>query len=119
MVNAQINLIVLYVNDIERSVDFYQQIGLQFIKHQHGNGPEHYTCEATPLVFELYPKTEKSVHANSLRIGFRVSSMDEIIKNLERKRYTTSSPKTTVWGLRMVIQDPDKNHVEVVEELKS
>ncbi|MCK0472476.1 hypothetical protein [Halalkalibacter sp. APA_J-10(15)] len=49
-----INLVVISSLNIEKSVTFYEALGLIFKKEQHGNGPEHYACEIGNLVFEIY-----------------------------------------------------------------
>ncbi|WP_165382329.1 hypothetical protein [Acinetobacter wuhouensis] len=45
-----INLIVLKVQDIEQTCQFYNQFGLVFKSEQHENGPEHYSCNINGLI---------------------------------------------------------------------
>lgn len=40
-----ISLVVLRSTDLERAEHFYAAIGLRFVKHAHGNGPEHLASE--------------------------------------------------------------------------
>ena len=48
MSNARLNLVVLYTGDIEKSRQFYEAIGLAFVREQHA-------CELGDIVLELYP----------------------------------------------------------------
>ena len=57
MSQLRLNLVVLRVADIERSVEFYRRVGLAFTPHAHGTGPQHYACETDGCVFELYAAT--------------------------------------------------------------
>lgn len=49
------NVYVIKTPDIEKLRLFLQNFGLTFVKEQHGNGPEHYACEADGKVLEIYP----------------------------------------------------------------
>ncbi|MBL8021099.1 MAG: hypothetical protein JNM27_15620 [Leptospirales bacterium] len=45
--------------DIEESRTFYESLGLQFTREQHGSGPIHYSAMiGNGLVLELYPAKE-------------------------------------------------------------
>ncbi len=47
---------VLRTNEVEKTLEFYQTLGLTFVQEQHGNGPVHYACESNGNVFEIYPQ---------------------------------------------------------------
>ncbi|WP_342753405.1 VOC family protein [Prosthecobacter debontii] len=51
----RLNLVVVRVADLERAQKFYEGLGLQFVRHRHGQGPEHLSAEIGDAVFELYP----------------------------------------------------------------
>lgn len=53
------NLYVLRAHDPEKTLAFFQGLGLHFVREQHGEGPVHYSCEMSGKVFEIYPRTSK------------------------------------------------------------
>ena len=108
------NLLVLRSPDIDRAATFYQQIGLVFTKHSHGNGPEHYTSEVRGFVFELYPARDAADVTNRTRIGFTVDDSDRVVAKLKELGVTVRVPPTdTRWGRRAVVQDFDGHVVEL------
>lgn len=116
MMNIEINLIVLRSADIDRAAQFYQVLGLEFTKHRHGTGPEHYASELEGCVFEVYPRQKESDASTGTRVGFRVSSVDKAIAALEvAGAKVVSLPKDSVWGRRAVIDDLDGHRVELTE----
>lgn len=42
---ARLNLVVLRAHDPARLAAFYSSLGLSFIRHRHGAGPEHFASE--------------------------------------------------------------------------
>jgi predicted enzyme related to lactoylglutathione lyase len=101
---------------MERSLQFYKLLGLDFTPHRHGNGPEHYACELGKLVFEIYPCASKTQDTSATRIGFRVNSLDALVTNLQESGVTIiSPPKDSPWGRRAVVDDPNGHRVELVE----
>ena len=111
-----LNLVVLRSSDIERAAAFYARIGLQFVKHRHGQGAEHFAAEFPGGVFELYSQTPSSLSTLGTRIGFSVSSIDSVIAALTDYPGTVlSAPKDSEWGRRVVIADPDGHRVELIE----
>jgi len=111
-----LNLIVIKSKNLEESVAFYEELGLQFQKEQHGKGPEHYACELDQLVFEIYPAAQQ---ANEIRIGFNIENMERIIASLTlRGAEVITEPRVSPWGKRAVVKDPDGNSVELLEKEK-
>jgi catechol 2,3-dioxygenase-like lactoylglutathione lyase family enzyme len=110
-----LNLVVLRSADIDRTAVFYRQMGLQFTRHSHGSGPEHYTSEVSELVFELYPLTPKSESTVGTRIGFGVDSVDEIVPLLAQLgARVVTAPGDSEWGRRAVVKDLDGHTVELL-----
>lgn len=66
-----LNLLVLRCRDIEATRTFYTQLGLTFIREQHGNGPVHYSTYLGGLLLELYPTNGEP---DNVRLGVSVSS---------------------------------------------
>lgn len=116
MPSAQINLVVIRAADLEASARFYRLLGLDFIKHSHGKGPEHYASENGSVVFEIYPRQNETESSSGLRLGFQVASVDETVAALQTAGATiVSPPKDSPWGQRAVVDDPDGYRVELTE----
>ena len=68
----RLDLLVLHTHDLSASREFYEALGLAFVREQHGSGPEHLAATlADGCVLELYP-AYKARPAGSLRIGITV-----------------------------------------------
>jgi lactoylglutathione lyase len=111
----QMSLVVIYARDIERTKQFYDDVGLSFTSERHGTGPAHYAASMGTLVFEIYPCRSGEV-ASPLRIGFRVPSVDGTVETLRQRGVKiVASPKDSTWGRRAVVEDPDGNRVELAQ----
>ena len=118
MANVSLNLVVILAADMDRSAQFYRLLGLEFVKHGHGSGPEHYASESDSMVFEIYPRKSEAAYSSALRIGFAVTSVDAILEALREAGTAIISPaKDSPWGRRAVVADPDGNRVELTEPL--
>ncbi|WP_174493683.1 MULTISPECIES: VOC family protein [Acinetobacter] len=114
-----INLIVLKVENIERSKNFYRQFGLEFQTEQHGNGPQHYSCMMNGLVFEIYPAaTDLSNLTQNIRLGFHVENLVELLKNMIDIEKIILQPQLTSFGFRAVIMNNDRHIIELTERSK-
>ena len=119
MPNPLLNLVVLRSSNISRAADFYSRLGLQFTKHRHGTGPEHFSAELPGCVFELYPQTENAPPTSGARVGFRVASIEETIRAVaDYPDAIVSPPNDSEWGRRAVLADPDGHRVELLESPK-
>ena len=119
MSKARCNLLVIRSKDLKRAARFYEAIGLQFTKHSHGNGPEHYANETEILTFEIYPQLENGLPTTETRIGFEVADIDHILDQLtEAGGDIISLPKNSEWGRRAVVRDPDGHKVELTQAEK-
>jgi lactoylglutathione lyase len=90
-----LNLLVLRCSDLERAKAFYECLDLEFEKHRHGDGPEHYAVEQDGCVLELYP-ADVGVAGDGTGLGFAVPG--QIVDR--------------PWGRTFVIRDPDHRRVE-------
>jgi lactoylglutathione lyase len=116
MPNVEINLIVIRCADIDRSAELYGLLGLEFTKHSHGTGPEHYASETAGLVFEIYPNQKANETSSGARIGFRLELLDPSVLNLqEAGARLISPPKDSPWGCRAVLADFDGHRIELTE----
>lgn len=111
------NLLVIRSKEIERAATFYEVLGMQFAKHQHGNGPEHLAAESPAQTFEIYPLADDSLPTTETRIGFVVTAIDEVFeKLLQAGGKKVSPPQQSPWGRRAVVRDPDGHRVEITAE---
>ena len=78
-----LSLVVIYVADLAQSKQFYEVLGLVFEEEQHGKGPWHLACDMSGIVFEIYPCSATMPATNAVRLGFRVTSVDEAIECLK------------------------------------
>src|SRR5689334_16534571 len=103
MSSITLNLVVLRSTDIERSAEFYSRLGLQFSRHRHGKGPEHFSAVMPTGVFEIYPAASDGPSTLGTRIGFRVSSVDAALAALADHPGAVLTPATdSEWGRRAV-----------------
>jgi len=106
----KLNLLVLRCKEIETSKNFYEKLGLKFIKEQHGKGAVHYATYVGEVTLELYPlkdgfETEQSRLGFTVAKSFLANMEDEIVSKYEFD------------GQRVfVVQDPDGRKVELVGE---
>jgi lactoylglutathione lyase len=116
MNNVTLNLVVLRSADMARAAAFYSRLGLQFMRHRHGTGPEHFAAELPGGVFELYPLTADGPSTLGTRIGFRVPSVDAAIAALsDFPGAIITAPRDSEWGRRAVVADPDGHRVELLQ----
>lgn len=103
----RISLLVIRCRDLEASKSFYQLLGFNFVKEQHGSGPVHYSCEQDGFVFELYPNKGESPQDNN-RLGFKVPDISVILEQLSVVEFYEFAGNTV-----RVITDPDGRKVEI------
>lgn len=112
------NLTVIRCEDVEVSAGFYRIVGLEFEKHRHGSGTEHYAASDGIWTFELYPASTKFPASSSTRIGFAVSSCDHTADRLRAAGFSLdAAPADSPWGRRAVAIDPDGHRVELSSPL--
>src|SRR5688572_8562335 len=116
MSNITLSLVVLRSPGVARAAAFYTRLGLQFSKHRHGSGPEHFAAELPGGVFELYPLSSDGQSTSGTRIGFRVPSVDAALAALSDYPGAITMPaKDSEWGRRAVVTDPDGHRVELLQ----
>jgi predicted enzyme related to lactoylglutathione lyase len=112
-----LNLVVFRVADIERSAAFYRLLGLEFVKHAHGSGPQHFASETGGIVFELYPASAEQPVCVSTRVGFLVDDVDDAIRSASVSPgcQIVGAPNDSPWDRRAVLTDPDGHRVELLQ----
>jgi predicted enzyme related to lactoylglutathione lyase len=109
------NLLVLRSADIHRAVTFYQQMGLLFDLHSHGDGPAHYASNAYGFVLEIYPQRDPDCDTTNVRIGFSVDDVDLVVSMLRGiGAVIVLEPRDTEWGRRAAAKDFDGHTVELL-----
>jgi catechol 2,3-dioxygenase-like lactoylglutathione lyase family enzyme len=109
----QLNLLVLRCKNIETSKNFYEKLGLKFIKEQHGKGAVHYATYVREMVLELYPLKE-GFEIEQSRLGFTVDM--NVLENMKDDVVSTYEFD----GQRVfVVEDADGRKVELVGEDKN
>lgn len=107
------NLIVLSVQDIEKSKNFYSCLGLNFIQEQHGNSPMHYACNLNDIVLELYPSSNNFPIEKSVRLGFSVKNLKDTKKILLKNNIKLIDQDNLI-----IIEDPDGRKVFITQEMQ-
>lgn len=111
---VRLGLVVLRVRDLTVSRVFYEALGLTFQEETHGGGPAHLSSTAAGVVFELYPRRSDVDSTSAVRIGFTVDSIDRALGAVGSTP-VVAPPRSTPWGRRTVVQDPDGHTVELLE----
>ncbi|MEM9528802.1 MAG: VOC family protein, partial [Bacteroidota bacterium] len=101
----------------EQLAAFYRLLGFEFVFHQHGNGPLHYSAELAGVVLEIYPLLPKQSQPDTgLRLGFVVEDLEACLAPLLVEEVVfVAKPKHSPWGYRCVIRDPEGRKIELVE----
>lgn len=108
---TELSYLVLYSPNIEKTRTFYESLGLQFVKEKHGLGAEHYACQLSNLVLELYPgKPDQPV-----RLGLKVQNLNLILERADKNILITSLHKTESEYKATVI-DPQHIKIDLLEE---
>lgn len=105
MPNITLNLVMIRSEERDRALEFYRVLGLEFTKHRHGTGPEHYAAEL-----------DENASSVGTRLGFRVASVDAALENVQLAgARVVAQAKDSPWRRRAVIADPNGHRVELVE----
>ena len=78
----------------------------------------HYSAKVGETVFEIYPLLKnQEVADNSLRLGFAVDDLDELIADLKQANITiVKNPVLTEWGYHAIVKDLDGRKIELTEK---
>jgi len=112
---VKMNLLVIRSQDYHQLSQNYQELlGINFVYHQHGKGPFHYSTSINGLVFEIYEaKSICDVDATT-RLGFEVDNVTDLLKVNNFK--IVNPLKKSEWGLRVVLKDSDGRKIEITEK---
>ena len=123
MAEPTLGLIVLRSIHMEATLAFCRAIGLSFVEERHGSGPVHYSCLLGATVIEIYPGAAQDAldhrGSGSTLLGFNVDSLEVVLEGMRLLNVPIrTAPKTSGWGRRAVVQDPDGRAVELNEPVK-
>lgn len=116
---SKIGSIILLVDDMERSTQFYKDtLGLQ-LKVKTTDWTEFFEKGTT---LALHPKKRKGtagksdMHPNNILVGFMVSDLDQVVKELKAKNVRFfKEPKSEPFGKHAIILDPDHHLISIAE----
>jgi len=115
-----LRLVVIRSRDIEKLASFYSALGLSFVRHRHGKGPEHLSATTGGTVFDIYPASGPAESTTSTRLGFSVPSLSEALEKLRSLNVVVlSEPSDTDFGRRAVVKDFEGHKVELYENKES
>lgn len=110
----RLSLLVLRSQDIDAAARLYGLLGMDFVKHSHGQGPLHYTSESLGFVFEIYPLKADQQSTISTRIGFEVDSVEAAVESLTSHGGRLLQPPSEQDGIvRAVVQDLDGHKIQL------
>ena len=114
----KINLVVLKTYRPDDLASFYEQLGIKFENHKHGNGPQHYAAEIDNVVFEIYPLPKDKQQADdTVRLGFTVNDLDSTIERLRNAGgKIVKEAGMTEWGYVSIVEDLDGRKIELKEQ---
>lgn len=120
MTKIALAMLVLRTRSMEAARAFYQAIGLTMAEEKHGSGPVHYSSQVGETLIEIYPGADHEVlesqSGGATMLGFHVHSLDSVLTAVEQTgAKLLKPPKTTPWGRRAIVQDPDGRAVELNE----
>jgi len=103
--------VTIMVKDLDKSIKFYESIGLT-LKNRWEN---HYAMvETTGITIGLHPTSEKELSSGSVSIGFMVDSLAEASAMLETN-HINCKPADGKSGKYIHFDDPDGTKLYFVE----
>jgi lactoylglutathione lyase len=112
-----LSLVVIRSCDIDKLAAFYTALGLSFVRHSHGRGPEHLSATIGETVFEIYPASGDNDNTSATRLGFTLPSLPDALDRLRQLDATIlAEPADTPFGRRAVVKDFDGHKVELYEK---
>ncbi len=114
--------IIFYAHDLDKTVNFYQQMGVPLVLQQLGETPDFYTAELESgisiIIDAVTPDDNQPDYAaGATQISFTVKDLDAAIARAEGLGAKLHAPKLqTHYGMRAILADPDHRLIELVEK---
>ena len=113
----RIGAVILLVSDMQRSIDFYQNILELPLKNKSREWVEFFKDGTTIALHPLKKKPQG--HAKSkigILVGFMVHDMDKTCEKLKAKNVKfIKEPKDEVFGKHAIIADPDEYMISIAQ----
>ncbi len=113
----RIGAVILLVSDMQRSIDFYQNILELPLKNKSHEWVEFFKDGTTIALHPLKKKLQE--HAKSkigILVGFMVHDMDKTCEKLKAKNVKfIKEPKDEVFGKHAIIADPDGYMISIAQ----
>jgi lactoylglutathione lyase len=120
----KISAIILLVADAPKLISFYRDVIGMEVKQESDDWIE-LSTKGGSTVLALYPKRDKktpssvkqgSDSARSMLIGFNVSDLDSVCKELDNKGVRFfKKPAEESFGKHAIIEDPEGNLISIAE----
>lgn len=96
--------VTIMVMDMDRSIEFYQKIGLT-LKQRWGN---HYAMvETTGITIGIHPASTAEVSSGTVSVGFMIQSLDEAKALLTAGSISFKEENDGKSGIYLHFKDPD------------
>lgn len=111
--------VVLFVADAQRSMLFYEAVGVPVEPERHDEGPVHAAAELGEVHVAIYTgegagQAPGRRACGSTFVGFYVDDLDEVRRRLvELGAPILTEHEAMPWGCRIVAEDPDGRAVEI------
>lgn len=116
--NRGLGLLVIYSQDMNRSVEFYRSLGLQFEQHSHSPCGDHFASIDDGCVFEICQSKKEKQATSPMTFGFHVTCVEQAVKEAAIRGGTIKrEPHVAEWGRSATVTDPDGNSVLLMEKL--
>jgi len=114
----KIGAIILLVADLNRSIEFYRDVLGMHLKQESEDWVEF--SKGSSTVLALHPVRKSSRRKTQKRagilVGFNVSDLDEVCRDLETKKVKFYKKATEeAFGKHAIIEDPDGHLISLVE----
>jgi catechol 2,3-dioxygenase-like lactoylglutathione lyase family enzyme len=110
-----IHTVIFYVNDIEKSKDFYTNVlGLEIVDDQ-GLYVSFRGSEDSNTVLALNAYGKEGQHAGHQTVILRTKEIKRTYEKLKSKVSFTEELNKRPWGWTFIFNDPDGNKIEVLE----
>jgi lactoylglutathione lyase len=112
----KIGAVILLVRDLKQSSEFYRDVLGMHLKQASEDWVEF--SKGTNTVLALHParKTPNTHKRTSMLVGFNVSDLDDVCRELENKQVKFYKKQTDeTFGRHAIIEDPDGHLISLVE----
>lgn len=108
----RLNLVYLYVRDLDRSIAFYRDVlGVPVERHPH----DPHWAEATlgGVRFALHATSSAVQTPSTVIVDFETDDADAAVERLEAAGVKVDAVEREEWGTAIKILDPDGYHVDL------